>query len=350
MLAAYLSGHGFGHMVRLCEVLRRVRELFPRLPIEVAGVVPEPLVREEVADPLEVRTEPFDVGLVQRDALEVDEAATLERCRAFDLSWDDRADREADRLRLRGARLVLSDIPALPFDAAARAGVPAIGLANFSWSFIYTHLSRRIAGLEESARRAARAYRSAELLLELPFACDLSEFPRRERVGFVARRARLGREEVRRRLGLPSGPVALFSFGGSGLPWLRAEMLEPDLEVHYLLPGELPEGRLRALELRFPDVVGAVDVVVTKPGYGIVTDAIAAGTRMVYTERGDFPEYPILVREMPTYLACVHIPGPELRAGRVRAAIHRVLSQAMPRPPDLEGADRAARRIRDLLG
>ena len=350
MLAAYLSGHGYGHMVRLCEVLRRVRELAPELPMEVAGVVPEALVRGEVGDPLEFRSESFDVGLVQLDALEVDEAATLERCRAFEMAWDEQADREAARLRARGARLVLADIPALPFDAAARAQVPAVGLANFSWSWIYTHLSARIPGLEESARRAASAYRNAELLLELPFAGDLSEFPRRERVGLVARRVLVGRAEARRRLGLPSGPVALLSFGGLGLLGLRAETLEPDPDVHYLLPGQLSEERLRALELRYPDVVAAVDVVVTKPGYGIVTDAIAGGTRMVYTERGDFPEYPILVREMSAYLACVHLPSRELRAGRLRAAVHHVLSLPMPERPDLDGAGRAARRILDLLG
>jgi hypothetical protein len=350
MLAAYVSGHGYGHLVRLCEVLRKVRELAPGLPIVLTGAVPEALVRREVAEPLELRPEPCDAGLAQRDALEIDELATLERCRQLELGWEGRAQREAARLRAQDARLVLADIPALAFDAAARAGVPSVGLGNFTWSWIYAHLAARRPGLHPIAERAARAYARAELLLALPFAGDLSDFPRREPVGFVARQARVGPEETRRRLGLPAGPLALVSFGGVGLPALRPGLIEPDPDVRYLFPEELAEARLEELGLRYQDVVAAADVVVTKPGYGIVTDAIAGGTRLVYTERGDFPEYPVMVREMPAYVGCVHLPNAELRAGRLRSAVHRALSTPMPPRPDLDGAARAAGRLLELLG
>ena len=36
MLAAYVTGHGFGHLVRTCEVLAEVRACAPSLPITVA--------------------------------------------------------------------------------------------------------------------------------------------------------------------------------------------------------------------------------------------------------------------------------------------------------------------------
>ncbi len=350
MLAVYVSGHGYGHMVRVCEVLRKVRERAPSLPISLVGEVPEVLVRREIADPLELRPAACDAGLAQRDALEIDEPGTLERCRELDLGWEGRARREAARLSAQGARLVLADIPALAFEAAALAGVPAVGLGNFTWSWIYFHLAARLPGLRPIAERAARAYARGELLLELPFAGDLSAFARREPVGFVAREPRVAPEETRRRLGLPAGPLALVSFGGVGVPGLRPGALEPDPDVHYLFPQDLPEDRLDALGIRYPDVVAAADVVVTKPGYGIVTDAIAGGTRIVYTERGDFPEYPIMVREMPAYVACVHVASAEVRAGRIRSAVHRALSSPMPPRPDLGGAERAARRLLELVG
>jgi hypothetical protein len=349
VLAAYVSGHGYGHLVRLCEVLRKVRALAPDLPIALVGAVPEVLVRREIAEPLELRPEECDAGLAQRDALEIDESGTLERCRELDLGWDGRADREAARLRAQGARLVLADIPALAFEAAGRAGVPAVGLGNFTWSWIYFHLAARLPGLRPIADRAARAYGRGELLLELPFAGDLSAFARREPVGFVAREPRVGRDETRRRLGLPAGPLALVSFGGLGLPGLRPGAVEPDPDVRYLFPEDLSEGRLDALGIRYPDVVAAADVVITKPGYGIVTDAIAGGTRIVYTDRGDFPEYPVMVREMPAFVACVHVASADVRAGRIRSAVHRALALPMPPRPDLGGAERAARRLLELM-
>lgn len=349
MLAVYVSGHGFGHLTRTCEVLRVLRERAPGLPVTVVGTVPEAMVRRTVPGPVALRPVACDVGLAQRDALAIDEEGTVARCRAFDAGWEERVAAEAAFLRTAGARAVLSDIPALPFAAADRVGVPALGLGNFSWDWIYRHLAARQPALAPSADRAAAAYRTARLLLELPFAGDLSVFPAREAVGFVARRPAVGREEARRRLGLDARRAVLLSFGGVGLPSLRREALPAEPDLAFLLPDEL-DPRLPALGLGYPDVVGAVDVVVTKPGYGIVTDAIAAGTRLVYTDRGDFPEYPVMVAEMPRWLACVHVPSADLRAGRYLEAVRRVLTLPVPPPPDLGGAGRAADRILAAVG
>lgn len=351
MLAAYVSGHGFGHATRLCEVLRAVRTRAPGLALSVTGTIPAWLVRRDVPGPVELRPVACDAGLVQRDALRIDEAETAVRCAAFDAGWDAAVERETAYLRACGARAVLADVPALPFAAAARAGVPALGLANFSWDWIYAHLARRQPSLADSARRAAEAYGTASVLLELPFTGGVAAFPRRVPVGLVARRPRLDRAEARRRLGLDGRPAVLVSFGGVGLPGLGPGALGRLAgSYRFLLPEELEADRLAALGVSYPDVIGAADAVVTKPGYGIVSDAIAAGTRLVYTERGDFPEYDVLVREMPRHLACAHVSNADLAAGRLAAPLERVLAMPLPPAPDLGGAERSAGRVLAAVG
>lgn len=351
MLAAYVTGHGFGHAVRLCEVLRAIRARAPGLAIALTGAIPEWLVRRDVPGPVELRALACDVGLVQRDALRVDEAETARRCAGFDATWDATLAREVAFLRASGARAVLADVPALPFAAAARAGLPALGLANFSWDWIYAHLAVRVPSLAASARRAAEAYGTASLLLELPFAGDLTAFPRRTPVGLVARRPRLDREEARRRLGLDGRPAVLVSFGGVGLPGLGPQTLRPLSGAYrFLFPDDLGADRLAALRVAYEDVIHAADAVVTKPGYGIVSDAIAAGTRLVYTDRGDFPEYDVLVAEMPRYLAALHVSNADLAAGRLGEPLARVLALPVPPSPDLGGAGRAAERVLAALG
>jgi L-arabinokinase len=351
MLAAYVSGHGFGHATRLFEVLRAIRARAPGLALSLTGTVPEWLVRRDVPGEVLLRPLACDVGLAQRDALRVDEPATAARCAAFDAAWDGAVAREAAFLATSGARAVLADVPALPFAAAARAGLPALALANFGWDAIYAHLARRQPSLAASAARAAEAYRTAALLLELPFAFGLDAFPRRAPVGLVARRPRLPRDEARRRLGLDDRPAVLVSFGGIGLPALGPDAVRALAgRYRFLFPPELEAERLAALGVGYADVVRAADAVVTKPGYGIVSDAIAAGTRLVYTERGDFPEYDVLVAEMPRHLACVHVPHAELLAGRLEAPLERVLAMPVPPAPDLGGAERAAERVLAALG
>jgi L-arabinokinase len=356
MLAAYVSGHGFGHTVRTGVVLRAFRALRPEVPIALVGAAPEDVARRAAGEPLVHRRLRLDVGLVQHDALQIDEAGTAAAVDEFRRGYRALVDAEARWMREAGVRLVLGDVPPAAFDAAARAGVPAIGLTNFSWDWIYAHLARRQPSLAEAAAEASRAYGQARLLLELPFAGDLGAFPVREPIPLVARRPFVPRADVRRRLGVePDATVVLLSFGGIGLPGFRLALLAP-LEGLVVFTtegeGEVPPNvrrlDVRALEkdgLDYVDVVGASDVVVTKPGYGIVSDAAAAGTRMIYTERGDFPEYPILVRAMTRYLAAVHVSNEDLVAGRLREPIDRVLALPLPSPPPMNGADVAAARL-----
>jgi L-arabinokinase len=335
-------------------VLREVRRLTPATGLALVTRAPARLFHQALGVDVAVRAADCDVGLAQKDALTIDAAGTVERWRAFARAWDERVREEAHWLRAIGAGMVLADVPPLAFAAAREAGVPAVALANFSWDWIYAHLARHHPALGEAAAQAAEAYRSAALLLELPFAGDLSVFPRRERIPLVARRPRVTRADARAMLGLGDRPAVLVSFGGLGWPGFRAASLADLSDFDFLASEPVHDapahvravpGDLDPLGLGYQDVVGAVDVVVTKPGYGIVSDAIGARTRLVYTERGDFPEYPVLVREMGDYVPAVHVSNDDLRAGRLRGPLEEVLARPFPGEPDLSGALVAARRL-----
>jgi len=360
MLAVYVSGHGFGHATRTGEVLRQLRERAPGLPITVCTSAPAALFSDAVATPFAVRAIEVDVGLVQKDALTIDEAGSAEAVARFLSGWPALVEREARWLKDAGAVLVLGDIPPLSFAAAAAAGVPSIALGNFSWDWIYRHLGRRHPLLLQAAEHAARAYATAGLLLRLPFAGDLSAFPRIEDVPLVARRPVIPKSAARQRLSLDGRPAVLLSFGGIGMPELDPSALGRLDEYGFLVTGRVGTGRapnlrhlaaadLAAAGLRYEDLVGAVDVVVSKPGYGIVTDCIGAGTRFVYTDRGDFPEYPILVAEMPRYLPTRYVSNDDLRAGRLGEALRDVRAIASPPAPRTDGAEVAARRLMAAL-
>jgi len=360
MLAVYVSGHGYGHSTRTAEVLRAVRAEAPELPITVCTSAPAFLFEGVVPPPIAVLRVECDVGLVQRDALVIDEEATAAAWRAFAAGWSARVAAEAAWLREGGARLVLGDIPPLAFAAAREAGVPSMALGNFSWDWIYRHLAGRQPALGEAADRAAEAYAACERLLRLPFACDTPAFREVEDIPLVVRRPAVARDEARRRLGLDQRPSVLLSFGGIGLPGLRVDALGGLSGFQFLLTcpagvGEAGNTRhidgraLAAAGLDYPDLVGACDIVVTKPGYGIVSDCIGVGVRLVYTDRGDFPEYPVLVAEMDRYLPAVHASNEDVREGRLGPALDAVVKAPFPEPPRTDGASVAARRILERL-
>ena len=94
----------------------------------------------------------------------------------------------------------------------------------------------------------------------------------------------------------------------------------------------------------------AADVIVTKPGYGIVADAIAHQKPVLYTNRGEFPEYVHLVQALDELAAAEFIAQDDLFSGNIETHIGRLLAKDRNWPPvALNGAAVAAERILALL-
>ena len=92
-----------------------------------------------------------------------------------------------------------------------------------------------------------------------------------------------------------------------------------------------------------------MDVVITKPGYGIISECVANDTGLLYTSRGRFVEYDVLVREMPRYLRCGFIDHADLFAGRWGAALDRIVSSPPPaEDPPTNGAEVIAGLIGEM--
>jgi hypothetical protein len=71
---------------------------------------------------------------------------------------------------------------------------------------------------------------------------------------------------------------------------------------------------------------------------------------MLYTSRGRFREYDVLVRDMPRVLRCEYIDQASLLAGRWLEPLDRLLGAAPPpERPATDGAPVAARRIVERL-
>src|SRR5581483_1342187 len=93
----------------------------------------------------------------------------------------------------------------------------------------------------------------------------------------------------------------------------------------------LTSADLRSLGLRYEDLVAAADVVLSKPGYGIVSECIANHAALLYTSRDRFIEYDVFTAGMPALLRCRLIAQEELYAGRWMPAIESLLAE--PHPP-----------------
>lgn len=375
-IACYTSGHGFGHASRDVEVLNELGRRHPEIGVVVRTSAPRWIFDLTLTRPIDWRPHESDTGVVQIDSLHVDAAETIRRAEAFHQHLDDEADREAEWLRREGITAVVADIPALAFEAAARAGLPSVAIGNFTWDWIYAGYGAHLSPASRLIERLRAAYAHASLALQLPMAGGFDMFRHVEALPFIARRSRRRPRDVRRLLHLPEDqPLVLVSFGGYGITRIDLPALaaltgytvvvtsdvtanrradEPPGMARLLLPPTVEpvdERALYASGLRYEDLVAAVDIVVTKPGYGIIAECVANDTAMLYTSRGDFAEYDVLVREMPRWLRCGFISNEDLLAGRWQEPLDAL--SAAPPPPEriaTDGAERAAARIMDYVG
>ena len=339
-IAFYISGHGFGHASRSIELIRALLERQPGLRVIVRTSAPRWLF--DVAGlGIDYRAFDADVGMAQRDAVTIDVDRTARQAAAFYGSFDRRVDDEAAFLKSARVDLVLGDIPPLAHPAAARAGLRSIAVSNFTWDWIYEGcetFERDAPGVIQTIRDA---YALAERALRLPLHGGFATFKEIVDIPLIARPPGRRREETRDLLNIPGDrPFVLASFGGYGLDIPYDEIARRE-QLTILAPAAA-----LSPPLAYQDLVAAADVVLTKPGYGIISECVANGTPMLYTSRGQFAEYDVFVAEMPRLLRCRFLPQDDLRAGRWRAHIDALLAQpAAPEHARIDGADVAAELI-----
>ena len=348
-----ISGHGFGHASRQTEIMRALRRRRPDAAIHIRTSAPRWLFERALDFPFSFEEVEVDTGVVQVDSLRVDVAASIARAAAFHRALDDRIAAEARALTARGANLVVGDIPPLAFAAAARAGIPAMAVGNFTWDWIfagYPETAELAPGLVETL---GDAYSSAVAAWRLPLHGGFGAFETIVDVPLVARRSSRRPDDVRRRLGLPlDRALALFAFGRYGVGNVDWSEVARTKGWHVVFTNgphavsgpegdtftTLDEGAMARQGVAFEDLVVAVDAVVSKPGYGMIAECAANDTGLLYTSRGRFPEYEILVAGLPALVRAGFIDHDDLFAGRWREHLDRLLAQARPDPPATGGA------------
>jgi L-arabinokinase len=343
-LVFYISGHGLGHVSRAIKLIEILGTRRPDLRVIVRTNAARWPFQRLQGRPIELQPCEADTGVAQIDSLRLDEDETARRAAVFHAAFDRRVADEAKTLRQVGADLVLGDIPPLAFAAAHEAGIRSIAIANFTWDWIYADYPRFEHLAPGVVADIRRAYACATLALRLPMHGGFESMAAVTRdIPFIARRSARDPADTRSRLGCDGDRLlALSSFAGHGLALPYDRLRDSGLTL--LAPERgAPAG------LVYEDLVAAADVVVSKPGYGIVSECIANRTPLVYTDRGRFREYDVMVEELPRVLRSRYLAQDELLAGNWAAAIQAVLEQPEPaEQPRIDGAEIAAQAILEV--
>ena len=351
----FVSGHGFGHAVRSIQIMEELHRL-GEFRFWIKSNAPSWLFQDSLDFEHKYTYWDLEVHPIQSDSLNVLWDETLKRGLDLFQNRDSIIQKEIEDIQTRGIDLVVSDIPPLALEAAYRAGIPGVCIANFTWDWIYSAQKSGLSGFEKLSELIAESYSKTTLALRTPPMTDMPAFPVSEEIPVIGKLCAHTQSEVRENLGIPSDrPVVLLSFGGYGVGGIQWDNLQK-LKNYFFIKLEKQESRTGNV-YSFPrnrvchsDLVRAANLVVTKPGYGICAECMINQTPMIYTSRDDYPETPVLIREMAHRIPMVEIGNDRLRSMDIADSIETALNiKWTPKPISGNGATVAAKKIIDLM-
>lgn len=327
-VAYYISGHGFGHISRSYEVVKYLQE---NAPIEklFINTTRKDFVKDKT-DNLIFREVTVDVGMVQLSSISLNVEKTLESILEFEKNKNSLIESELAFLETEKIGCIISDSSSLPFLLADKLSLPSFFIGNFTWDFIYDNYTKDNSYFGSYANILKKEYSLCHFGLILPFHCPMNSIPRKKEIGIIGRRSLEDRQTVRDRIGFTDkNRYFLFSFGAYGISdSLGFENLKDNEWIVVSgYEGLIGEKVIDVKNIYYPDLLKACDFVLTKPGYGILSESYLANTPVIYTDRGDFAEYPYLVDALDKFHFAAFLPQSDLLSFQLEKAVLEIEKQ-----------------------
>lgn len=349
-----VTAHGYGHLAQSAPVVECLCRRIPGLRVTLQGDIDPGFARRRLPAGFTQIRAAADLGLVMDGPLVTRWVESLKAYRAFEAEYGRHLERQLILLRKLAPDLVLADVPWLPLDAARRLDIPAVGLCSLTWYDVLRECPLGDQVPAELLERMAAAYGSADLFIRPAPSMPMDWLPNGVDVGPIAAQRPHRGAEIRGRLGLASDrPLAMMQFGGfAGFDPLR-DWQEQE-QVHWLVQDlggtrRRDASALADLGLDMLDVIGSLDLLLAKPGYGTFAEAACHGVPVLYVSRGDWPEEPVLTRWIRHQVPAQEVPLSDLLAGRLAEPIHNLLAAGRSRPLEPSGIEAAADLIEPLL-
>ena len=346
-----ISGHGYGHAAQVVPVLNALGALVPGLTAILRTTVPASFFRDRLMIQWTLSPVQQDIGCIQDGPLKIDIDATWAAHHHFHETWDARLSHEVAAMQAASPELVIADTPYLAIEAGSRAQIPTVALANFTWDLVlkeFCHVSDH--SHQQLIQCIRDCYAKADMALRVTPAPRIDAFSNMIDVDPIASPASPERDRLVSVLALtPNERTVLVGFGGIPLTSLPLEHMEQLRHYRFLFDGPVPPGYSRVhstetLPFSFKTLLASVDVIMTKPGYGTIVEAVMLQQPIVYVRRYNFVDESPLVDYLHHYGRGIELSIDDFTQGHWEPAIDKAMAMlSLPAtPPPSTGAMQAA--------
>lgn len=323
----YVSSHGFGHMTRSLAVIEEIMKQTSDHVYLVSGAYQNEFARnylKKFADRMQYKDLKTDIGLVTvQNGLTVDVEETEHQLFPFVASWGNIVAKEMAQLKNMSIKCVLTDITPVGALVGKRLKVRTIGLSNFTWveQYEFFHIQQEI------IEAFKEAYSHLDLFGEYALALSMESVncPRKS-IGFLSRELDWSKiSDLKQQYG-----HSLFISCGKAVK-IDHVHVENYYGTVFTTSGITVTGSDRIIELPTDtqdthNYLAASDLVITKAGWGTISEAITSSRKLVLIERESVLEDTHNIQQLKenhlaisikeSELADLDIPQLEARADR----------------------------------
>jgi hypothetical protein len=183
----------------------------------------------------------------------------------------------------------------------------------------------------------------------------MAYFRDRVKVPLVGRTGQDIRDRLKNKFGLAGekhiGLIYVGQFGMDNMPWKKLEKFRDwdFIGIHSLPGGAANYHRVNEEDFSYPDLMASAGVMISKIGYGVFSECQINGTPLIYLDREDFAEYPVLKRAISEWGYGLRLSRDDYCSLNWERVLARAAFGQRPKPQLSDGPRICAREIEDAV-
>ena len=320
--ALYVSNHGFGHCTRISALAEELIKY--GIVCHIISTKPAHLFQNLDPHYFILHQHSVDVGVKHSENLTVDMDSTVSSILELLFQRNEIMEREVEFLRQEKIDCIIADVPFLVSEFGAYCQIPVFAVTNFEWHYIYNSLltNKHILSSQTEFSNPVTLkpvlnliwslYQRFDACFQLPFSSSesTSAFKNNIPCGLLSRKKDAYSDIRFLNNWDKEMPILLVMFGGEG-------KLELDYEALCCAFGGVVISTQTGVKAKnhyqvtvdadFLDLIYSADIVLCKPGYSTLAEAVQMNKFIIYCPRKNYPEETVLIQGLNKYPNCLQI-------------------------------------------
>ncbi len=349
-----LSSHGYGHFSQTAPIINLLGQHHQSLKITLRTTLPEKLIRSRIHIPLRIIPESLDFGMKMNSAIETDVAASNEAYTVLHQNWTTHIATQKRKIQALEPDLLFANIPYLSLAAANELALTSVALCSLNWAHIYNGYFSHKQTQKTIYQQMLAAYNSANVYLYPEPSMDMPGLKRIKKIPPIANVGNNRRIEINKTFQLNTQDILVLIAPGGISTAIPIETWPQVPGIHWLTTWEHSIKRkdiisYQKINMDFTDILCSADVIISKPGYGLIVEAVCNQKPVLYVRRYDWPEEQNLVDWLQQKGISKEISKEAFFNGNIVDEIKKIIRLKPTVKIEPNGAKKAAEIIGNLL-